>query len=115
MSELVKELIPYLEKLADKLGGSAEMLWALQIQQAKVTTICIVALYIINVLGIGGLFKWIKSIDREEDDFEYFFSMFCAGVIAVLTAINVSDFTTLITLIINPEYWALQEIIKMVK
>lgn len=124
MNEIVKELMPYLQKLADKLDSSAQVLWQMQMAQAKVIAITIVIEWIVlavfSVLWIKGVKKFLKwREDRYSNDGIDLVAMFLgvgiSGTLVVLIFGCLIDIKTLITIIVNPEYWALQEIIKMVK
>jgi hypothetical protein len=63
MSELVKELMPYLQKLAEKLDSSAQALWLLQVQQAKVVAITIIFEWI--ACGVM-VYLWIKGLNNND-------------------------------------------------
>jgi hypothetical protein len=110
-----------LEELANKLGTTIEHLWNILIHQAYVEAfknIAIIAFFIIAEMII---FKYVikynkgKRFEEIDDDF---------GFIAVLLFIVILVFIIVITLnlvpetvdaIFNPEYWALNHILKCIK
>lgn len=135
MSDLVKELMPYLQKLADKLDSSAQALWTLQMQQAKVVLITGITQYTVLLLCLvswGFMCKyfnkrWVryeheqesKKITKSEFESETF-GHIALPVVSMLLMIlyymfKVPSITDLFTIAINPEYWALHELINMVK
>lgn len=118
MSELVKELMPYLEKLSDKLDSSAQVLWQMQMVQAKVALFASIIQYILIVLYCYGWYKaMVFFIKNEDESFPLLiFTTLVGGIIAIgLGFLAFSEITRTLTMLFNPEYWALQEIIKMVK
>jgi len=114
----MKELTPLLEKLAEKLGTTVEKLWDVLLNQVQVQIgICEiwmnVAIFLFGglaliffVLGIFGLmWRW----EGEGIFFSFLGSFIMTALSGVIYGVN---YTTLLTLKLNPEYWALQEILK---
>ena len=118
MTETIKELAPYLTALADKLSTTADKVWAMQMMQAKVTMICYAASYTVNILLIiGWMYLWNEYGGKDKD---------CSGLIAgtiifggmalfFMLVINICEFKDFVTVIVNPEYHALQSLLRMVK
>lgn len=135
MTESVKELIPYLDKLADKLDSSAPALWALQIQQAHATFITGIIQYILLAICLLLWFGMFKHFNKKEllykeqlkdrtisaEEFEAKTTGYTAiptismMIMGIYYFWKVPSITELGTIFLNPEYWALQELIKMVK
>jgi len=130
MSDLVKELMPYLQKLADKLDSSAQVLWALQMGQVKVSLISYVLQYITWLVMTFIFYKiWIIAYKKcngvweiktghyswEQNYTRLWWVTLIFSIITLVYFMFLPSIKTIMTLIYNPEFWALQEIIKMVK
>jgi len=119
MSDLVKELMPYLQKLADKLDSSAQVLWILQIQQARVALVwdaiaCIGCLTTI-CLYYKFTIKYTGENDRDNNGKDLTKSLL-GGLATIIAVIELfCRVGEIVQIAFNPEYWALHEIIKMVK
>jgi FtsH-binding integral membrane protein len=104
-----------LEQLASKLGTTVEYLWAVMVRQAKIEavadvvylTICVVVL----VVGIKKLINWGK----ENDDYDFGvpgpITVFSIIGLLIVGVVSLALMSELITLIGNPEYWALKQIL----
>jgi hypothetical protein len=115
------ELTKLLEQLAEKLGTTVEHLWKVLLQQAEVEKILCSVWMNIALYGFGGIFLaivvifilWIvKGWDEDGIGFLFF-----VGVVIFITGICLyyCNYSNLLTLTNNPEYWALQEILKQLK
>jgi hypothetical protein len=118
-----------IEQLAKQLNTTVEYLWSVMIRQASVSAyidmVTIVVWGIALVLAVYGLYKfysyWSKK-EGETDPWEWDDPIVSVGylicvcvVIAVGAGFVVSTFTTIPTIIarlINPEYWALTQILE---
>ncbi len=113
------KLTPLLEKLAEQLGVTVQYLWTVLVKQA---TIEIQRLQIwmpfelwSAVFCIVIMIFFLVMVVKEGDGGFGFLALifFIAGFF--LAVGYVSDYTALITLRGNPEYWALQEILSKLK
>lgn len=119
----MKEITPLLEQLANKLGTTIEYLWAILIKQAYISGINSIIIYsiflillIINIL----LFKKyvISNLKDKYGEFDgvYMSILITSAVLWGITImIGIAEVPNTITKFINPEYWALQEILKGIK
>ena len=115
-----------LTALAQKLGTTAEYLWGVLLKQAPITGI-------VDLLTSAALFAgawlWLRYVmqkttepkeiagtrwERADWDNEAaFFSWLSAIVlVAIASVLLVSSVSTIITVMLNPEYWALRQILK---
>jgi hypothetical protein len=129
MGEAIKELMPLLQKVADKLDSSAQYLWALQLQQVKVQIIKIALLDVLVLISFYGVYLFYKYMQEEvtncnrvtvkrseeQEVLGIVGGVVCGLVIIIGLASFIVSISSLPTMILNPEYWALQEIMKMVK
>jgi len=116
-----EQLIGLIDKLAVKLGIAVEILWTALIKQAYVSnTVDLVAFFILAAISIWG-FKFIRN--KTKDGGEWHDDGDASGiswllwglytiVIALIICLNLSG---TVSGIINPEYWALKEILGAVK
>ena len=109
-----------LEKLAVKLGTTAEHLWVVLIAQAKIygwTQIIIGSfLFVLVLFATTVFFHLRKKLNKDYDDgrlicsliMMFFACMFFCGQFF-------STIQDIITVFNNPEYYALKEVTKMLK
>ena len=129
----MEQLTPLLEELAKTLGTTAENLWRVLIQQVGVEIrLCElwmnIALWggiILIILGVVLFFIGIiHNGNREDrsiwsDDTGYGIS--ATGIFVIMFALIIcgciyySNYSDLLTLHNNPEYWALQQILNTIK
>jgi multisubunit Na+/H+ antiporter MnhG subunit len=118
-----------IEQLAKQLNTTVEHLWSVMIRQASVSAyidmVTIVVLGITLLLAVYGLHKfysyWSKK-EGETDPMDWRSPIHAVGylicvsaVIAVGVGFVICTFTTIptiITRLINPEYWALTQILE---
>ena len=119
----MEQVTKLLEQLAIKLGTTVEYLWQVIINQAQVQIqineiwmtyqmIAAIICGIFLVLTVLGL-KFSDDYDAKMGFGRLAFISFVLGVIFI--AFYVGNYTENITLRTNPEFWALQEILKNFK
>lgn len=130
--EAIKELMPYLEKAAEQLGTTAQYLWSLQVKQAYVTGVS----YLIQYLFWLGLFygfyrlckfmyvKYEGKFTMQNPEYKYVKDyiltdlgwMIPLGILLAIVFIAFSpSINTVLTLFVNPEYWALNEVVRLLR
>jgi len=109
-----------LRELADKLGTTVEHLWKVLIQQAQVEIqICHIWMNI-GLFGFGGiavcfLIAWIVSVVKDWDEGPgWLFSIMMLFVV-LGGIVYWTNYTDILTLTMNPEYWALNKIVSKLK
>lgn len=124
----MKELTPLLEKLADKLGTTVEMLWIALLKQAAISA----TLDLIFCAGIIFGLRWcfcfvqLKTTPIAETDKCYAYSdwddegkviawVIMAVMIALGTVLIINGVQNAITGYLNPQYWVLDHILKFCK
>jgi hypothetical protein len=126
MTETIKELAPYLTALAEKLSTTADKVWAMQLLQAKITMVSMLLRYSLNIaliygtyIGVKKFTKWHSESGNYDNDGLRFIAVACVvawiAVLVVETLCNISGIETLVTVIVNPEYYAIKELLRMVK
>ena len=117
------QLVIMLGAIADKLGTTVEMLWGILLNQAKVSAV-LSLIYIGFVLIMGGSIyvlhkKFSKQINGYSDYNMYEEKDGLGVLMTVLTALwiclavgGIFEIENAITALLNPEYWALQEILE---
>jgi hypothetical protein len=104
--------------LANKLGTTAEYLWGVLVKQAPLSG----ALDLVVLTAWAAACVWVArfvgrktSGDRPEwnDEFDRGLAWIGVGIVCGLTAlIGGLVFSDAMTAIVNPEYWALRQILK---
>ena len=113
--EVIEVVTTALQPLAEKLGTTAQYVWGLQVKQAYVDGfvaigglglgigLCILAFTLMHYLTKDG------KCDKAD-------SFFISAFIFILGAgFVLMNFSNTLNCFINPEYYALQQMIKMVK
>lgn len=125
MNEAMKEITPLLEKLAAKLGTTAEHLWGVLVKQAHVEgvvglvfiTVATVAVLCWGFFIFPKLYKKYKAIQKEygrySDDGEGYLIAMVIGSVAlgVLFLVSLGEVNNVVTCFYNPEYWALKRVL----
>ena len=104
-----------LDILAQKLGVATEYLWGVLLKQAPISgavdLFIIIALMVVYVV----IYKHREKIHDgfDSDNFLHFMGaiMFIA-IIAIITLLELCSLSYTIAAFINPEYWALHEILQ---
>ena len=111
MNEQTAKII---EQLANKLGTTTEFLWAVLMSQAKIEAI-LDAFYIVASCGVIVLTTWYclkYSEEISELQGKGVLAIFL-GIISVFAImLSVACFGEMITAAFNPQYWALEQILK---
>lgn len=120
---LTEELLKRLDLLAAKLGTTAQYLWGVYVKQAQVEVVCSLITILICLLVCAGvavaLFKlralpWTDSYG-EPTVAGVLRGLLGGSIAAVAFTIIVCTVSGLPTLLLNPEYWALQQIVAALK
>jgi hypothetical protein len=123
MNEQQAKLI---EQLAVKLGTTTEYLWGIMCRQAQIDAIISIILVGVAILGSIALVIVVRKIfkDVEQDKkwvvtngFDYVVPIVfwvCAGWL-VFDVITIFSISNIVTALSNPEYWALEKIMEMIK
>lgn len=130
MEEQISKII---EALSNALGVAASELYSVMILQAKVSMVKSVVEILLMLFAMYMFWRYVRKVyiekDKDgcpiferavfDDDFLFAFHLIATIVIAVLTIIFatsvVFDIDNIIQCIMNPRYWALEKIIKMLK
>ena len=119
----MKELVPLLEKLADKLGVTSAHLWEVLIKQAKISAITDLVWFMFYIpFFIIGTWVVIKKWDKWYGACSYeaqvpfvIFISTLALVAVILLIVTICGIPNIISGFFNPEYWALDKIIYSIK
>lgn len=110
MNEATEKLI---EELAAKLGTTVEHLWAVLIRQAPISAVVgltVDAVFIwLVVLG----WKKLSKVDFDSWDSDMGKGMLYAGLslaTAIVVACVLCELPVLVAGLLNPEYWALKQV-----
>jgi len=118
MNEQVMEI---LRVLAEKFGTTTEFLWGVLIRQAYVHGVtAIVCFLITSVLIFGWNWVWWRAEVGEEvshrDKGDRMFAIFMCrlgglGLVFIWTCLFLSGMIEVTTALINPEYWAIKQVL----
>lgn len=112
-----KELTKLLEQLALKLGVTVEYLWAVMVKQAMINSIIDIAMSILLILTNVAFFKLYKKQSKDDyGDIKYIEAYAIGGLLLiVLDAVMFFSIGSILTGFLNPEYWALNQILEKLK
>ncbi len=116
----MKEIAPLLEKLAGQLGTTTEYLWGILIKQAPINSLISIfqyfILFIITYIGWKIFKKAYKMADDENWDDLWLILPVLVGLTFIILWISCFfSLTSTINGFINPEYWALNRILEIIK
>lgn len=113
---MTDEILKRLDALASKLGITVAYLWGVLVKQARVEAIQDVGIVAIWVVLTGLSFwaaRWIYKDETEKD---------CGGLIVFLGCVCLGSLAltlyfvfAAITEVMNPEYWALKQVVTIMK
>jgi len=113
-----------LTPLADKLGTSAEYMFGLAVKQVYVNAFTAVLFLVFLGVALYGFFRFIKWGNAKEADSNYsrfddnetfvMVAVVSGIILAILLTIGVVYFFDCVPSVINPEYKAIQNILRMV-
>ena len=122
-----EEILKRIDTLATKLGTTAEYLWGVLIKQAHVVIWQdVIVIFICSVcvsLCVWGLFwsfgkddEGYKRLSYKSDceDRALLIALLSGTLLAISTPILVVEALDLMSVCVNPEYWALKEILNNV-
>lgn len=112
-----------LTDLATKLGTTAEYLWGVLVRQAYVNFWANVAYDVITIIAVCLTYKLItKAISyfsnlNDDDEPKLVAHMIVTVLVGIVTIIltiaSLCNFDDMMTSILNPEYWALHQILHL--
>ena len=109
------QTLQLLRQLADKLGTTAEHLWAVLVKQAGIEARMdagFAAMFLLLLVGslVFTGYAWVKKQEEEYSDWEI--GLVVAAVFSFLWLICFCVFaSSSFTEFYNPEYWALKQIL----
>lgn len=108
------EILKRIDALATKLGVTADHIWAVLVKQAGVEFkewIVWASLWFILSICLAYSARWIyKKFEKTEPEL----FMFAAAPGAIALVLGLGCLGNTMTLVLNPEYWALTQITKMI-
>ena len=113
----MKELVPLLEKLAEKLGITVQYMVSVYIIQAFWNGISDIIQYALLIFGIYIWWKYREKFWAITDDDEYpkIFWTICGVLLGIILIVAFFSFPSTIKAFVNPECWALEKIFDSLK
>lgn len=112
-----EDLTLLLQQLAEKIGTTTEMLWGVLLKQAAIDgilgAIFIVASVVISIVLITLLKR--KLMDEEYEFLDESLDIVCVLVPVILIVVSAVLTRDVIACFVNPEYYALKEILNALK
>ena len=119
----MEQVTELLKELAEKLGTTVEHLWGVLLVQAQVQMIILLVLFVGTILSfISWLpyFRWVmkkelNDWDAEEGIFAFVVLIIWGIITGCLIIVSFVSIETFVTVIKNPEYFALQKVLSLFK
>ncbi len=115
----MKEIAPLLEKLAVPLNTTVEYLWATLVRQAPISSIINIIEWVI--MGVvtwlaWKVFKkiWKEAYDKNWDEVWLILPIIIGVVFLIFWIMIICTIPSTIAGFINPEYWALKQLLDAV-
>jgi hypothetical protein len=108
-----QEILQRIDTLAEKLGVVGEQLWTVLVLQVHIHVIQKIIPIICGIIYIFLFYRWWSKLGKK-DPFEYEHPFVLIGwIVAVIMVIFILlESTDIIGMIINPEYYALQKLLR---
>jgi len=121
--EMQAELLKRLDALTAKLGITAEQLWAILVRQARIEAVVGIICLLFSLLAVAGLaYWWVNALRRNRGEFPYdanAFEVVALGgsslVVGIFATASIVNAFGLPGLLLNPEYWAFREVMRLVR
>ena len=107
--QMQQELLNRLDALAAKLGTTAEHLWGVLIYQARIDALVSAIGFVVFGLITMFLYKVVRNADDEID------RIFPAVGMVITFGIAIACLFSIWTPLLNPEYFALQKVLEVLK
>lgn len=106
--------------LADKLGTTGQHLWGVLMKQAFYSSVIDLITFIILCIATGVCAKistncWKKSEEKDEFIAAAILTLIVAGIGLIFCFFGVADMSTWLSGLYNPEYWALNQVMSIMK
>lgn len=110
-----------LAELAKELHTTADHLWSVLVKQAPIDSMCQVTSVVVFFFGglallISGI-KWARKRDEERDDTSPGIVMAVIGMLVMVITVLAAALSApgIMAGFYNPEYWALKQVMGLVK
>ena len=112
----MEKLVPILEQLAKSLNVTTEYLWSALLKQAfidgVVSVVQCILIIISNFVLVWGYKRVYSLVEYSDwDEINYCWILTLAVVVIILDLVAFFSFDTMLASFLNPEYWALEEIL----
>ena len=102
------------DKLADKLGTTAEHLWGVLVTHAPISATVDLILCAALITGAAMLFTLVKRKSRDEPNDDYVPAWIgVAAVFGIVALLVISSMHGIVAGFLNPEYWALKQLLAL--
>jgi hypothetical protein len=117
-NDMNEETLKFLRELASQLGTTAEHLWGVLVAQAPISGITFLVLTTLSLCVLGAIAFFIRREYKKPDgEGNIDLVIFCSMVFVFLGAFTLVGICvnadTVAAAFFNPEYWALQELLRM--
>ena len=115
--EAVSGVLPYFEKIAEQMGTTAQYLWMLQIKQGYILAATMISKWLFLLgLFIFCIYTCNKYSGRKDAEELWAVCGFVAVILFLVLAFSFfSNVQLLLTLLFNTDYWAIQQLVLLLK
>jgi len=109
------KMLEALTRLADKLGTTAAHLWDVLIRQAKIEVAVDLGFVVLAAFACYLLRKWWISYQDRNGEGELITLIIATTACAIMSAFALFNLCEIPTLLFNPQFWALSQILDALK
>lgn len=116
--EIIETIQPILQQLAVELNTTVDMVWGILLKQADAKIISNITMYVFTSIGLLCSFKLVERFlykqEKVSDIATVFIALFCMLTFGMLLS-TIFSLPDTIELLLNPDYYALNKIIRYMK
>ena len=114
-NEQIQPVLDYLDKIATKIGSTAEQVWPWLVRQQYVEAFYSAAILLLFTIGITLSIRSSMKVDWNDGNPKMWIALFALVIFG--TGFLISTITFIIEFgdVFNPEYWALMDLLNSVR
>lgn len=110
-----KQALDLLENLSAKLGTTVDQMWAILLKQAPISATIDFIQYAMIGIAVWVFAKMVKKYWGEMGDNTLLVVWAIGAILVIISIVAFFSFPNSVTAILNPDYWALKQILSAVK
>ena len=117
METIDPRVLDLVDQLARAMGTTADVVWAALLHQAPISATAILILLLFLwaalIIGVWSTFKHWAAIAENNMEFGVILAIFVGGMTTLV--LTIGEGVTMLAGFVNPNYWALRHILKLIQ